>query len=220
MDERIFIYLDGKIKFPITCPKSINLNELRKTIHSKNISNFLYLIDDNIIQEEDEENFLISDSVKEGKLYIISNKPDIYAPIPGSILKSVKEVMKIYSYPQEELTEIEKVDSNNTKNILFIGKSGDGKTTFINALINVLLNIKGENDLRYKLAFEDSDKEQDKSQTQQIRIYNVKIENKPILRLIDSPGFFDTEGKDDIHIEQFRNFFQNEISYLHCICFI
>lgn len=91
---------------------------------------------------------------------------------------------------------------------------------FINAIINVLLNINVEFDSRYKLVLEESKNGQHKSQTYEIKIYNVKIKNKPILRLIDTPGFFDTEGKDEIYIEKFMKFFKSEISYLHCICFI
>ena len=135
-------------------------------------------------------------------------------------MKTEIDGTKIYSYPLIELTEIEKWDPSITKNILFIGKSGDGKSTFINALINVLLNVNIKYDARYKLVLEESKNGQHKSQTPEIKIYNVKIKNKPILRLIDTPGFIDTEGKDEIYIEQFRKFFKSEISYLHCICFI
>jgi GTP-binding protein EngB required for normal cell division len=220
MDERFLLYLDGALKFPINCKRNENLTNLRKIINSKNITNFTFIMDNESIQVENEENFLISDLLQNKKLYIKSNKQPKDIPIPGSILKYEKDGIKFYSYPQEELTEIEKIDSNNTKNILFIGKSGDGKTTFINALINAILNIKGESDLRYKFVFEESKEGQDKSQTEKIKIYNIKIKDKPILRLIDSPGFFDTEGKEEDNIEQFRALFKNEISYLHCICFV
>ena len=42
------------------------------------------------------------------------------------------------------------------------------------------------------------------------------------MRLIDSPGFIDTEGKqkDEEYINEFKLFFKREISYLNCICFV
>ena len=88
-------------------------------------------------------------------------------------------------------------------------------------MINVLLNIKGEDKIRYKLAFENSERNQNESQTDKINIYNVKV-NKILFRLIDTPGFFDTKGeeKDEQYINDFKDFFKNEISYLNCICFI
>ena len=62
-------------------------------------------------------------------------------------------------------------------------------------MINVLANIKGEDKIRYKLVFENSEKKQNESQTDKINIYNVKV-NKILFRLIDSPGFIDTKGKE------------------------
>jgi GTP-binding protein EngB required for normal cell division len=116
---------------------------------------------------------------------------------------------------------LKKADEINTKNILLIGKSGDGKTTFLNALINVLANIRAEDKIRYKLVFENSAKKQNESQTEKINIYNVKV-NNILFRLIDTPGFFDRKGKekDDQYINDFKDFFGKEISYLNCICFI
>ena len=218
------IKLEKSVKCIIKCKSSENLQNLRKNISLKiSSSNFLFILDDEPIEEEDENGFSIDDIAKEKIVKIINNnKKKGVIPIQGSVEKSRMDDIIIYSYPKYILTEIEKADEINTKNILLIGKSGDGKTTFLNALINVLTNIKGDDKIRYKLIFEDYKKEQDQSQTDKINIYNVKIENKKILRLIDSPGFIDTKGKekDEEYIENFKNFFRNEIFYLNCICFV
>ena len=191
------IKLEKSFKCIIKCKSSENLQNLRKNISLKiSSSNFLFTLDDEPIEEEDENGFSIDDIAKENIVKIINNnKKKEVIPIQGSVEKSRMDDIIIYSYPKYILTEIEKADEINTKNILLIGKSGDGKTTFLNALINVLTNIKGDDKIRYKLVFEDYKKEQNQSQTDKINIYNVKIENKKILRLIDSPGFIDTKGK-------------------------
>ena len=113
------------------------------------------------------------------------------------------------------------MEKMNSKNILFIGQSGVGKTTFLNALINALLDINENDEIRYKLVFKETSNGQFKSQTSKITIYNVKIPGKPILRLIDSPGFIDTQGKEkeENYIQLFRDLFKNQIPYLNCICF-
>ena len=69
------------------------------------------------------------------------------------------------------------------------------------------------------MVFENSEKKQNESQTEKINIYNVKV-NKILFRLIDSSGFIDTKGKEEQYINDFKDFFKNQISYLNRICFI
>ena len=226
---KIKVYIDNCFKCTITCQNNINLKNLKEKIISKisASSTYLFKYEEDIINEEDELNISIADidinTTK--KVYLVSKNSDNknILPIPGSIEKERLKDMIIYSYPTvKDLSEIEKVNKDITKNVLLIGKSGDGKTTFLNALINALLDIKGEEKIRYKLIFKESNKGQDKSQTPKITIYNIKINDKPILRLIDSPGFIDTEGrhKDEEYINEFKKFFREEISYINCICFV
>lgn len=222
MSEKFFIWLDGSVLFPLKCNKECSLKELRSIIISKKeIPNFVFLLSDEIIDESNEDNFSIEDIIEEKnkiKLRTVKVKKTV---LPGCEILEKNDDLEIYSYPNSELNEIEKL-SANTKNILFIGQSGVGKTTFINALINALLNINEEDNIRYKMVFKETKKGQHESQTDKINIYNIKISGQPILRVIDTPGFIDTEGKekDEKYFDLFRNLFQNEISYLNCICFV
>jgi DNA replication protein DnaC len=150
------IYLEDSIICTIKCARSETLDNLRKKISLKiSNSDFLFTLDNDTIEEQNEKGFTVDDITKENAVKLIFNnsKNNGAIPIPGSIEKFKIDNTTIYSYPEYKLTEIEKADETNTKNILLIGKSGDGKTTFLNALINVLANIKGEDKIRYKLAF-------------------------------------------------------------------
>ena len=170
------IYLENSLKCPIKCASSETLDNLRKKISFKaSISDFLFTLDNESLEEQNEKNFSVNDIANGNVVKLICKNNNEAIPIPGSIEKSKIDNTTIYSYPEYKLTEIEKADEINTKNILLIGKSGDGKTTFLNALINVLANIKGEDKIRYKLVFENSAKKQNESQTDKINIYNVKV---------------------------------------------
>ena len=167
------IYLDNSLKCIIKCSSCESLDNLRQKISLKiSFSDFLFLVDNDSLDEQDERNFTVDDIANQNAVKLICKNIKInYAiPIPGSKEKSKIDDKIIYSYPEYKLTEIEKADETNTKNILFIGQSGDGKTTFLNALINVLANIKGEDKIRYKLVFENSEKRQNESQTDKINI--------------------------------------------------
>jgi len=145
---KIKVYIDNCFKCTITCQNNINLKNLKEKIISKisASSTYLFKYEEDIINEEDELNISIADidinTTK--KVYLVSKNSDNknILPVPGSIEKERLKDMIIYSYPTvKDLSEIEKVNKDITKNVLLIGKSGDGKTTFLNALINALLDI-------------------------------------------------------------------------------
>ena len=219
MTEKVFIYLDGKLMFPLKYKKENNLNDIKKIISKKITSDFVFLMGNDLIEKENEEDFSLEDIINENKKVNIKVTKNKKSPLIGSIKMEKLDDIEIYSYPNNELTEIEKMES---KNILFIGQSGVGKTTFLNALINVLLDITENDVIRYKLVFKETKEGQFKSQTDKINIYNIKIPGKPILRLIDSPGFIDTQGKekDEKYFQLFKDLFKNQIAYLNCICFV
>ena len=117
-------------------------------------------------------------------------------------------------------------DPNNEKDakiILFVGKTGDGKTTAINSFFNVMKGVRLEDDFRFILIKEPKkDKGQAESQTDGVHIYYVKdAYNKPII-ILDSQGFGDTRGKnfDDMVIDAFTYIFSQVIDHINAVSFI
>ena len=128
----------------------------------------------------------------------------------------------IYIYPSNiYFTTEEKPIS-----ILFVGQSGVGKSTFINAYLNHLLGITKDDNIRYKIIFEDKlrEKDQTQSQTDKITIYNVrspKYDNK-LFKLIDTPGAGDTRGYEEEKkfLRMYDKLFNEKIKNLNCVTFM
>ena len=143
-------------------------------------------------------------------------------PINNSLELYNESTIKYYHYPKIEFTEEE---DNNSKVLLVIGQSGHGKTTFINALVNIYLGITINDTFRYLLVLNENNN-QTQSITKEITIYKIRPKkglNFPPLILIDTPGFGDTKGEkeDKNHLEQFRDFFKsNLIMDVNCVLYV
>ena len=126
----------------------------------------------------------------------------------------------IYQYFYDEYN---KSDYENANIILFIGKTGDGKSTAINALFNIIKGIKLEDNHRFILIPEQKkEKGQAESQTDGIHLYYIKdYLNNPII-IVDSQGFGDTRGKeyDELVKKAFEYVFNNLIKHINSIFFI
>mgnify|MGYP002624665155 CR=1 FL=1 len=107
--------------------------------------------------------------------------------------------------------------------VLFCGKTGDGKTTAINAFFNIIKGIQLNDKYRFLLINETKKKKgQAESQTDGVHLYYLKdYNNKPII-IIDSQGYGDTRGKtyDEMINETFRYVFSNVIDHINTVCFI
>jgi hypothetical protein len=116
-----------------------------------------------------------------------------------------------------------KDDFENAYIILFIGKTGDGKTTAINALFNIFKDVKINDKYRFILIKEKNKKKgQAESQTDGLHLYYIKdFNNNPII-IIDSQGLGDTRGKkyDDLLKDIFEFTFKNIIKHINTVCFI
>ena len=114
-------------------------------------------------------------------------------------------------------------DYDNAYVVLFCGKTGDGKTTAINAFFNIVKGIKLKDNYRFILITEPKKATgQAESQTDGVHLYYLKdYNNKPVI-IIDSQGYGDTRGQkfDEMITEAFRYVFSSVIKHINSACFI
>ena len=152
------------------------------------------------------------------------NNNVLNTPIDGATIieNDNNEEIKHYLYPKIEFTEEE---SKNSKILLVIGQTGHGKTTFVNALVNIYMGINFNDKFRYLLV-RNENKKQLKSITKEITLYKIRAKkdlNFPPLIIIDTPGFGDTSGdqEDKNNLNKFNEFFNSKkINYINCILYI
>ncbi|KAL2084217.1 hypothetical protein ACEWY4_019735 [Coilia grayii] len=116
----------------------------------------------------------------------------------------------------------------SNKTIMLVGATGSGKTTLINGMINYILGVEWENNWRFKLINEETNKSQAHSQTSEVTAYQIhhtdEFQVPYSLTIIDTPGFGDTRGiKQDKEItERIRQFFKNKngIDAIDAVCFV
>ena len=143
-----------------------------------------------------------------------------------------KNGLNFYIYPPRNLSNEEKETSSN---IMIIGETGVGKSTWIHSFINYMQSIQLEEKERYYLFDEKSlQEEYEKKNGKKLEgcsvtdvpaIYNIEATNlfKNPIRLIDTAGFGDTRGPkyDEKITEDIRNLFEgSEIETLNAVCLI
>ncbi|MGH0174015.1 UNVERIFIED_CONTAM: hypothetical protein FKN15_011400 [Acipenser sinensis] len=114
------------------------------------------------------------------------------------------------------------------RTIMVLGATGSGKATLINGMINFILGVEWEDDFRFKLIDEETNRSQAHSQTSEITAYQIyhkegfKVPHS--LTIINTPGFGDTKGiqQDKLITEKIREFLSspNGIDSIDAVCFV
>ena len=128
---------------------------------------------------------------------------------------------RVYEYFYDEFDDVN--DFKDAYIVLFCGKTGDGKSTAINAFFNIVKGVTLEDTFRFILINEPEKEEgQSVSQTTGVHLYYIKdYNNKPII-IVDSQGYGDTRGpKEDEKISKaFCYVFTEIIDHINAACFV
>jgi hypothetical protein len=153
------------------------------------------------------------------KYEIIKKKKDLTIYKYSNVKRQCKnKLVYLYFFDKFEAT-----DYDNAYIVLFCGRTGDGKSTAINAIFNIIKGIKLEDNYRFMLITEpNKPKGQAESQTDGVHLYYIKdYNNKPVI-IIDSQGFGDTRGlifDQKINLA-FQYIFSSVINHINTVCFI
>ena len=145
----------------------------------------------------------------------------------SKIIDDPSHQIKVY-----DIGEPEMLNMREEKVIMLIGGTGDGKTTFLNAMVNYIFGVSMEDPfLLQVVSHQESKKSHAFSQTSDItayRFYWHKYSRLPYtLVIIDTPGLDDIAGLErqrEIVLMQLRVFFhmtnKGSVDHLDCVGFI
>ena len=217
---KIKIHLEGEGRIIIEIEIYKFLSEIRKDLLDVVKFPFIFLDDDDNEIPKEKESATKLEDILDGKNLTLKKIDEKI--MLGRKIES-KNRLDFYLYPQINLTNEEK---DKSLNIMILGETGVGKSTWLHSLINYIQNIQFEENNRYYLFDEKNLKEKyhvGYGITKNPTIYDIKASNPLMqpLRIIDTPGFGDIRGQeyDEIKVHDIINLLKNsDIEYLNAIC--
>jgi hypothetical protein len=194
--------------------QNLNLNDMQMGMNQGteiNFQNQIYLINDDLP-------FLHNIVLREGDLNYYDNPLKELCIHNNNILPN-NDLDEIPTYKFESI-EMNNLEANYSKVILLVGKTGDGKTTWINFLINALLGVRFDDNYRFKMIVE-KENDQTKSITRGVHEYNINIRGYLPIKIIDCQGFGDTNciTEDKKLVSKLKDLFDS-IKRIDCICYV
>ena len=225
------IYLNDKFLKFSNFKEKTTLDDIRKILSTSISDKEQFISSENEeIPRDTEDQWTLKDycqednkiSIKTIKAPEPENKIILNEPIKGAIKVDIENNLNIYKYPNYPFNDDEKV---LCKTIMAVGETGSGKTTLLNSFLNFLMEIKYEDNFRYKIILEDiSNKAPGESVTDNVCIYYIRtnLQDLPYLRIVDTPGFGDTRGitYDKKIIDMIRQAFTDHCDSINAICFV
>ena len=112
-------------------------------------------------------------------------------PVTGSIFLRKEKGVDLYLLPTMKAWKLK----GETKTALVVGMTGVGKSTFLNSMVNKMMNVEADDPFRY-IIVDDSHKDQSQSVTTEVTSYGIPKQGimKCNYVLVDVPGMGDTNG--------------------------
>jgi GTPase Era involved in 16S rRNA processing len=109
-------------------------------------------------------------------------------------------------------------------NVLIVGMTGVGKSTFVNSMVNYFMGVEMEDDFRYFVSRDMFNNESGKSSTTKVHIYGLakRGKMKQAVRLIDIPGLGDTRGikMDQKNLSMIHQRIKQTVPFLNLIIYV